>query len=302
MNSQMMCFKGMMCPTFTPFNNDKMCSINYGMIDRYCQFLKSKGMQCLMINGWTGEGMTMSCEERMKCADEWWKACQKYGMKMCMCIGGMPMAEMYRMCEQAEQMKCDSVMLMPDMCYGRWMCEEDMMMWMKDMCSHMPTRPCMYMYMPQMQCSRMDMMKFMCMMEKECPMFAGMCYCCMDSCSMDQMMMMRSMKPNMTHMMCCMMSMMGGMMDGMEAMCMPMMNLCPEMMCQMYDCMMNNKMSDAMMMREKMMKCWMDWMNNPTYTQMSPMMMMKMEWNKMNPQMSMGPMRMPKMTMQHMMW
>lgn len=67
------------------------------MIDKYAHFLKTKGMPAVLVNGWTGEGMTMSLEERMRSAEEWFKACQKYGMKMFLFIGGMSTAHTHQL-------------------------------------------------------------------------------------------------------------------------------------------------------------------------------------------------------------
>lgn len=91
----------------------------------------------------------------------------------------------------------------------------------------------------------------------------------------------------------------------MDAISMCAMNICPEMMKSMWDCMMNHKMDDAMMMHEKIMKRIWDMfrMDNDMHMNMDWMMMMRMEMDKMHPMgMKMGPMRRPQMTMDRMWW
>lgn len=83
------------------------------------------------------------------------------------------------------------------------------------------------------------------------------------------------------------------------------MNMCPEMMKEMWDHMMNRKMDMAMMCHEKMMKrIWdMFQMDSDMHMNMDWMMIMRIEMDKMHPMgMKMGPMRRPRMTMDRMWW
>ncbi|XP_031623541.1 N-acetylneuraminate lyase B-like [Contarinia nasturtii] len=293
------CFKGMMVPVFTPFMDDKTRSINMNMVDKYCQYMKSMGMQGVAINTITGEGMCMTMQERMQMTEKWHEATRKHGMTMMVNIGGTDLPSVYMMAEHCEKMQVDCVMIMPDMCY-KPMTEEDLMMYMKDVMKHCPTRPMMYYHMPMMTGVHMDMMRMMKMMERECPMFAGVYYC---HDNMDMMMMCKQMMPHMNMICGTMSSMMACMSQGMEAMSMAAMNVCPEMIKQMYDHMMNHKMNEAKMIHEKMMKYIYDMfhMDADTHMNMDYMMMMRMQMDKMQPMgIKMGPMRRPHMTMDRM--
>ena len=48
-------------------------SVNYGAISEYGKVLLKQGVKNVYINGTTGEGMSLSVEERQKCAEEWMK-------------------------------------------------------------------------------------------------------------------------------------------------------------------------------------------------------------------------------------
>ena len=290
-----------MVPAFTPFMDDKKRSCNMEMIDKYCMWMKSMGMHGVMVNGMTGEGMCMTVDERMQMAEKWHECTRKHGMTMLLNIGGMDICSTYMMAEHAEKLKVDCVMMMPDMCY-KPMTEEDLMMYMKDVMMRMPTRPCMYYHIPMMTGVHMDMCRLMMMMDKECPMFSGV-YWAHDH--MDSMMMMKQKMPHMCYIMATMSSMMGMMSMGMDAISMTAMNMCPEMMKEMYDHMMNHKMDMAMMTHDKMMKCIWDMfrMDSDMHMDMDWMTMMRMHMDKMHPMgMKMGPMRRPMMTMNRMWW
>lgn len=66
-------------------------------------------MHSALVNGWTGEGMTMSVVERKKSAEEWWKATQKYGMKMILFIGGMSLAHINELVSRSALMNENSL-------------------------------------------------------------------------------------------------------------------------------------------------------------------------------------------------
>ena len=48
-------------------------SVNYEAISEYGKVLLKQGVKNVYINGTTGEGMSLSVEERQKCAEKWMK-------------------------------------------------------------------------------------------------------------------------------------------------------------------------------------------------------------------------------------
>lgn len=46
-----------------------------------------------LVNGTTGEGMSMSVVERKKTAEHWQAACRKYDLNLMLQIGGAPIAD-----------------------------------------------------------------------------------------------------------------------------------------------------------------------------------------------------------------
>lgn len=113
----------------------------------------------------------------------------------------------------------------------------------------------------------------------------------------DHVMLLKEKLPSYNYIIATGISMMGHMIQGFEAISMMAMNICPEMMKEMYDHMLNHRMREAMMLHCKMSKRVWDMLRCDT--DMDWVMAMKMEMNKM---LNMGPLRKPKMTMMKMWW
>ena len=64
-------FRGLIAAPFTPFHADG--SLNLGIIPHYARFLQSRGVQAVFVCGTTGEGASLSTEEREQVAEAWQK-------------------------------------------------------------------------------------------------------------------------------------------------------------------------------------------------------------------------------------
>lgn len=134
---------------FTPFIDDKKLTVNYDVIDKYAHHLKTMGFAGVMVLGSTGEGMTLTVDERMKLTEKWFEVTRKYDLKMLLNIGGLDLPEVYLLAEHAEKLKVDAVMVMPDLFY-KPKTEEDLVYYIKDIVLRMPTRPVFYYHIPLM--------------------------------------------------------------------------------------------------------------------------------------------------------
>lgn len=106
------------------FNSTR--TINYDIIDKYGKHLKDYGIEGVVVNGWTGEGMTLTVDERKRIAEEWVKIGTKYGFKVFLVLGGTTLAELYNLAEHAEKIKVDAVLVYPQYFYKKYMTEEDL--------------------------------------------------------------------------------------------------------------------------------------------------------------------------------
>lgn len=167
-------FRGLMCPVFTPFTDDKK-TINYNVIERYAQFLNSKGVQGILVNGITGEGTELRLDERRRLAEEWLKVCRKYGMTMLLCIGGCPITEVYELCEHAEKIGVDCIVLLPDLFYKPAI-EEDLVEYIKHVVRFCPTRPIYYYHIPEYTRVDLEMVRLCKLTDRNITNFCGIFY------------------------------------------------------------------------------------------------------------------------------
>jgi len=62
-------FRGLIAAPFTPFNADR--SVNLAVIPTYARFLRENGVAAAFVCGTTGEGLSMTLEERLAVSEKW---------------------------------------------------------------------------------------------------------------------------------------------------------------------------------------------------------------------------------------
>lgn len=65
-------FTGLIAAPFTPFHTDG--TVNLGVIPDYARFLKKRGVSAVFVCGTTGEGASLSVEERERVTETWIRA------------------------------------------------------------------------------------------------------------------------------------------------------------------------------------------------------------------------------------
>lgn len=170
----MLHFKGLLCPVFTPFTQDKK-TVNYDVIDKYGQFLKTKGIQGVLVNGITGEGTTLNVLERKKLAEEWLKVSRKYGLTMVLMIGGVGILDIIDLVEHAENIGVDGVVLLPDLFY-KPIIEEDLVEYFKIISKYITKVPLLYYHIPVYTGVKLYMPKFCDLVTKYVNNFGGIFY------------------------------------------------------------------------------------------------------------------------------
>lgn len=123
-------------------------TINYDVIDKYGQYLKSKGIQGVLVNGITGEGTTLRVDERKRLADKWLKVTRKYGLTMMLTIGGIDILDVYELVEHAEKIGVDAVVILPDLFY-KPKTEEDLVEYFKLITTYITKVPLYYYHIPE---------------------------------------------------------------------------------------------------------------------------------------------------------
>jgi N-acetylneuraminate lyase len=163
-------FKGLIAPVFTPFNED--CSVNYGVIEEYAKLLKSKGINAVLVNGTTGEGMSMSTDERKKSALKWSQVCSNLGMALMLQISGCSFADVVDLVTHATMLKVDGVLCLPEL-YFKPKTAENLVGYLKEIAVHCPEIPLYYYHIPKLTNVEIPMANFMKLAGKEIKTFKG---------------------------------------------------------------------------------------------------------------------------------
>lgn len=102
-----------------------------------------------MVNGYTGEGMTLSLEERKRLAEEWFRVTRKHQLTLLLNIGGSAVTDVYELAEHADKLGVDGIMVLPDLFY-RPFNEEDAFYYFRDVAKYAPSTPILYYHFPSM--------------------------------------------------------------------------------------------------------------------------------------------------------
>ncbi|XP_058833551.1 N-acetylneuraminate lyase B-like [Topomyia yanbarensis] len=168
-------FKGLMAPVFTGYLGVKDKTINYEIILPYAKHLKAKGVDAVLVNGTSGEGMLLSVEERKQVTEAWKKACTENKLIMMTQIGGAPYPDVVALAKHAEQIGVDSVLCLPEL-YFKPKSPEKLTEYLQNIASHCPTTPFFYYHIPMFTDVNVNMPSFLDMAENVIPNFRGIKY------------------------------------------------------------------------------------------------------------------------------
>ncbi|XP_054742552.1 N-acetylneuraminate lyase B-like, partial [Anastrepha obliqua] len=110
-------FKGLMAPVFTDFKNNEEQTLEIENIDRYAEWLSTNRISGILVNAFTGEGPALGLSERIRNAEAWWEASQKYNLIMFLQIGGAPLPDVLVMAEHAQKLGVHAVLCLPELFY-----------------------------------------------------------------------------------------------------------------------------------------------------------------------------------------
>src|SRR5260370_19557609 len=101
--------KGLIAAPFTPMNPDG--SLNLNAIEQQAAALVADGVNGAFVCGTTGEGLSLSLEERMKVAERW-VAFGKANLSVIVHVGSNNIAESRTLAEHAQQIRAHSIATM----------------------------------------------------------------------------------------------------------------------------------------------------------------------------------------------
>ncbi|CAG9802847.1 unnamed protein product [Chironomus riparius] len=171
--SKLIDFKGLMAPVFTAFdaNND----VNLEVIEEYARVLKDSGISAVLVNGTSGEGMSMNVNERKLVTEKWHQACLKLEIVLMVQISGCCFRDIIELAKHAEELKVDGVLCLPEL-YFKPKDIQSLVKYLKKISFYCPSIPLYYYHIPMFTNVDLPMANFMELAKSEIGTFAGIKY------------------------------------------------------------------------------------------------------------------------------
>ncbi|KAG8229853.1 hypothetical protein J437_LFUL009128 [Ladona fulva] len=138
-------FEGLMAPVFTPFSADGQ--LNTKIIPAYGKYLTDSGIHGVLVNGTTGEGMSMSVEERQKVTEIWKDVSKSTGLNVMVQVGGAPFPDVVKLAAHADRCQVDSILCLPDL-YNKPKNVAEVLEYLQQVSNAAPNTPLLYYHIP----------------------------------------------------------------------------------------------------------------------------------------------------------
>ena len=160
---------GLIAAPFTPMLPDK--SVNWDMIPKLADWLAGNGVTAAFICGTTGEGFSLSTEERMRVAECWLKSAAKK-LKVVVHVAHNSLDESRRLAAHAEQIGADAIASIGPT-FFRPNSVEQLVDFCAPVAAAAPGLPFYYYHMPAMTGVNLPMIDFLRHGSKRIPNLAG---------------------------------------------------------------------------------------------------------------------------------
>lgn len=150
-------------------------TVNYNIIPSYAKYFKNREIEGVLVNGTTGEGMSMTVEERKKTAEAWIAAGHVEGLTVMVQIGGAPYPDVIELAKHAEKIGVESVLILPEL-YFKPQSEEALVNYLSSIAKHCPSVALLYYHIPKFTNVIVDLPRFFSLAKEKIPSFAGIKY------------------------------------------------------------------------------------------------------------------------------
>lgn len=123
-------------------------SLDLDVIPKYADYLKNKGIDAILVNGTTGEGMSMSRQERKLVAEKWFPETRRLNLTMMLQIGGTSSTDVFDLARHAETLGVEGVLVLPQL-YKKPQTEEELVEYLGLVASFCPNTPLFYYHIPK---------------------------------------------------------------------------------------------------------------------------------------------------------
>ncbi|XP_012225267.1 N-acetylneuraminate lyase-like [Linepithema humile] len=163
-------YRGVIVPVLTPFNNDGY--LNLDIISKYAKYLAKKGINGILVNGTSGEGMSMSVVERKLIAEAWAKAVKKTRQHLMIQVGGTSLPDVIELAKHAENLHVDSILCLPEL-YFKPTTSQQLIEYLEIIGKAAPKTPLLYYHIPMLTNVNIHMGQFLESIGDKIPSFVG---------------------------------------------------------------------------------------------------------------------------------
>ncbi|XP_073498711.1 N-acetylneuraminate lyase [Phyllobates terribilis] len=140
--------KGLIAATFTPMNLN--CEINLSTIQQYVDYLVQKQkIKNIFVNGTTGEGTSLSVQERKRLAEEWVKHARGKMDNVIVHVGCLSLEDSKELAAHAASCGADAISAVSPV-FIKPSCPDALVMYMKEVASAAPSLPFYYYHIPSL--------------------------------------------------------------------------------------------------------------------------------------------------------
>ena len=164
--------EGLISAVYTPFHADG--SLRLEIVPTYVDYLVRNQIRGLYICGTTGEGVSLSIEERQAVAEAFVKAADRR-IPATVQVGSCAISDCRTLAAHAESIGTDAISANAPS-YFRITSTATLADWMIEIASAAPKTPFYYYHIPSFTGVEIDMTEFLSAMESRCPNFAGVKY------------------------------------------------------------------------------------------------------------------------------
>lgn len=160
---------GLIAAPFTPFHPDR--SVNLDAIPAYAQWLHQQGVIGAFICGTTGEGSSMTIEERKQVAERWVESAPE-GLRIIVHVGHVCLTDCCELARHAQKAGADSIACLSPY-FFRPVGEEGLVDWCRHVAAASPELPFYYYHIPSMTGLDIQVSRFLELADKKIPNLVG---------------------------------------------------------------------------------------------------------------------------------
>ena len=160
---------GLIAATFTPFLPEG--ELNLTIIPQMADLLVRNGVSGAFICGTTGEGFSMTNDERRRTAEAW-RTATPPGLKLIVHVGHLSLPESYALAQHAQTIGADAIATIAP-CFFKPAGPQELVAWCQRVAASAPTLPFYYYHMPSMTGIDISAAEFLACADGKIPTLAG---------------------------------------------------------------------------------------------------------------------------------